>query len=195
METAAIVGVAISAVSAIAGGVSSYMQGQSQAAMSRQSASYAQQMALRNQQLAQVAANQARAKGEYEAGLLREKQKQMLGKQTALYGASGVDIYGSPLEVMGNTSAQYERDALNAIKNANYEAWRYEQGGETSLIEGSATASRYNTEANIASNKGAWALGTAPIVAGSSILTGYGKYNMAKSGYYQSPANVWGWDG
>jgi hypothetical protein len=183
--TALIIGTAVSAVAAIGSGVASYMQSSAQASASRQSASYAQQMAMRNQQLAQVAADQARAKGDYEAGLLRERQKQMLGKQTALYGASGVDLYGSPLEVMGNTSAQYERDAMNAIKNANYEAWRYEQGGTTSLIEGSAQASRYGQEANIYDTKGTSALITAPIVAGSSILTAYGNYQQAKEyGYY-----------
>lgn len=183
--TALIIGTAVSALSAIGTGISTYMQSTSQAATSRQNASYAQQMALRNQQLANIAATQARAKGEYEAGLLRERQAKMLGKQRALYGSSGVDIYGSPMEVMAQTSAEYERDALNAIKNANYEAWRYEQGGETSLIEGSAEAYRYNQEANIYGTRGTSALITAPIVAGSSILTAYGNYGLAKEyGYY-----------
>lgn len=186
MGTAAIViGAAVSAISAIASGIATYAQSSAQAATSRQSATYAQQMALRNQQLAQVAADQARAKGEYEAGLLRERQVKMLGKQKALYGASGVDIYGSPLEVMGQTSAEYERDALNAIRNANYEAWRFEQGGTTSLIEGSGAASRYEQEANIYGSRGTMALMTAPLVAGSSILTGYGQYKSATQyGYY-----------
>jgi nitrogen fixation/metabolism regulation signal transduction histidine kinase len=180
-----IAGVVVSAIGTGLSALSSASQARAMASSSRTSAAYAQQMAARNQQLAQVAADQARAKGEYEAGLLRERQRTMLGKQKALYGASGVDIYGSPLEVMGQTSAEFERDALNAIRNANYEAWRYEMGGETSLIEGSSTASRYSQEADIYGTKATSTLMTAPIVAGTSILTGYGNYLASqKYGYY-----------
>ena len=182
--TALIIGTVVGAIAAIGSGVMSYMQGQQQAAAQRQQAAYAQAMGLRSQQISEIAAGQALQKGEYEANLLREKQHKLMGRQLALYGASGVDIYGSPLEVMGESYAEGSRDIDTTLKNAHYEAWKYKTGGETSLIEGSAIASRYETQANITESAGTSTLVMAPLVAGSSILTAY-----ARS---KNPSG-WGW--
>jgi hypothetical protein len=167
--------------------ISASSQAKTQAALSRQSATYAQQMAERNQKLAGYAADQSRMKGQYEAGLIRERAIKLMARQRALYGGAGVDTEGSPLEFMSQTAAEFERDALNAIFSGEYEGWKYETGGETSLLEGKAVANRYGTEASAYDSKAKSSLFMAPLAMGSSILTGWGRYQMNKgqdwSGY------------
>jgi hypothetical protein len=174
----------VSAVAAVGAGVSSYIQGQAQASAGRKQADYARAMAARNQQVADMAAQNAEAKGQYEAGLLKERARKLLSKQIALTGASGVDMYGSPLEVMSNTWSEGIRDANTTLYNASYDAWKYRTAGETSLIEGSASADRFNTEADFSSAKGTTSLAMTPLAVGSSILTSYNKYQ-----YYQKGSN------
>lgn len=184
----AVVAVA-SAVTAIGSGVMSYMQAQGQAASSRAQADYARAMAARNQQISEIAAQNAEAKGKYEAGLQMERTKKLLSRQIALTGASGTDIYGSPLEVMGQSWFEGKRDADTMLYNAAYEAWKYRTAGETSLLEGSNTASRYELESDIYGIKGIAGLAGGVTSAGTSLLTGYGNYKYLKStsGYDYQP--------
>jgi hypothetical protein len=190
MGALAIIPAVISIAGTVMSAVSSSNQAKSQAALSRQSATYAQMMANRNNQLAQYAANQSRAAGEYQARLIRERAVKMRSKQVALYGASGVDLSGSPTEVIGDTAGQYERDALNAIYSGNYDAWKYEQGGETSLLEGGATAGRYSGEADAYDSKATNSLLAIPGAVGSTILTAYAGSKVpayGQSGYDYQP--------
>jgi hypothetical protein len=168
-----------SAVAAIGSGVMSYMQGSAQANMARQQASYAQAMAARNQQLAQMAADRQRAKGNYDASLIRDRARRNMSSQIALLGGSGVDLTGSPLEVIGDTQKQYEQDALQTLHNAYYDAWRIETSGDTSLISGNADASRYNASAGFDQSRGMWGLAMSPVAAGTSILTNYNYMKQA----------------
>jgi hypothetical protein len=199
--TAMIVGAVVGAVAAIGTGVMSYMQGSASAAQARsqsdaarQQESYARAMAARNQQLSEYAAQSAEAKGTYEAGLAKERQRKLLSKQIALTGASGMDMYGSPLEVMGQSWGEGERDVNTILYNAHYDAWKYRTSGETSLIEGSNQANRYGMEATNydtnASNTSLFApisAGLGIMNAGSSILTAYGKYKYYSGGGKATP--------
>lgn len=183
LSTALILSTAMSAIGTGVSAFGSYQQGQYQAALSRQSALYTQQMAQRNKAMADFQAAQTRKAGLEQGSLIQDRAKQLLGKQIAGYGAAGVTSEGSPLEVMGQTMGEYERDTHNAILNANYNAWRTTQAGETSLLQGEAEASRYNAEADAYASRGNIALYTAPLVMGTSILTGYSRYLTAtKSG-------------
>ena len=179
-----IIGMALSAVAAVASGVSSFVQGNAQASMARQQADYARAMAARNQAIAEQSAQAAEAKGQYEAGLQQERAKSLMGKQIALTGGSGVDLSGSLLEPIGQSWSEGQRDAKTTLFNAAYDAWKYRTAGGTSLLEGDAQASRYDEQAAFESSKGTTSLAFAPLSAGSSILTSYGKMQ-----YYQGGGN------
>ena len=89
----AFAGTAISAVGAI---------GQGEAAQS--AANY-------NAQMARYVASEKTQQAKTEAQKLSDQRRQSIGRQVALYGASGVDPNsGSPLDVMANTATEYERD-------------------------------------------------------------------------------------
>lgn len=170
------IGSAISAGSSLMGALSG-------AEGSREAAKYAKQMALRNKMMAMYQAQAIRAMGEEQAGLIRWKGRTFVGKQRALYGASGVTLEGSPIENMAQTMGEYERDARNTILNANYRAWLTEEGGESSLIQGMAESNRYEQEASNFESKALMTGIAAPFAVGSSILTGYYYGNKYGGGY------------
>jgi hypothetical protein len=70
------------------------------------------QMAERNAQAAEQQATQAIAEGEAEAERQRLETRRRLGSARAIYGASGVDVFGSPLDVLSESAAEGELDAL-----------------------------------------------------------------------------------
>ena len=96
---------------------------------------------------AKANAKAAERKAEYDEQIHRERVKQLLSKQRAMIGKSGVEMSGSPLLLMEDTAKQGELDAL---------AIRY--GGKIS-------ASRYKAQAQAARTQ--QVLGV-----GSSLLTG-----------------------
>lgn len=95
---------------------------------------------------------------------LSRQSNQMAGEQRALYGASGFNVEGSPLEVMANTAREYERDILysgysgavganQAINQGNVALWQGKQQKKASL----------------------WG-------AGTTLLTGLGNYGYNRIG-------------
>ena len=99
-----------------------------------------------------------RARTFKEAGYkLSKERRQTIGTQAAISGASGVQMTGSPLDVLAQTAAEYESD----IKNYGYSAQSALTAGgyEAQMLKGLAKSKR-----------GAGFLG-----AGSTILTGYGR--------------------
>jgi hypothetical protein len=181
--TTLIVAAVVSAVAAIGSGVASYISGQSQAAAANQQADYARSMAARNQALSEQAAQAAEAKGRYESGLQMERARKLLGKQIALAGGSGIDLTGSLLEPIKQSYGEEARDAAMIRYNAAYDAWKYRSSGETSLIEGTNQASRYDQQASTDIAQGTTSLALSPLVAGSSILTAYGKSQLPYRGW------------
>lgn len=128
------------------------MSGQQQAAASEYNAEVAEQNA--------VAAKQ---KAAYEEEAHRQNLKKIMSSQRALYGASGVDIEGSPLLVMEDTAAQGELDAL---------AIRY--GGDVAAAQQRSAANLYRMQGRNAKMSGFWN-------AGSSLLSGASKYYASKT--------------
>ncbi|MCD6376504.1 MAG: hypothetical protein J7L94_13310 [Caldisericaceae bacterium] len=107
--------------------------------------SYATGQAQNN--AAEANAKAAERKAEYDEQIHRERVKQLLSKQRAMIGKSGLEMSGSPLLLMEDTAKQGELDAL---------AIRY--GGKIN-------ASRYRAQAQAARTQ--QVLGV-----GSSLLTG-----------------------
>ncbi|OGP65584.1 MAG: hypothetical protein A3K22_03505 [Deltaproteobacteria bacterium RBG_16_42_7] len=140
------VGMIITAVAAAGGAYYSYESGQQQKKAYKANAAILEQDALAEKQ-----------KAEYEEGAHRNRIRQILSRQKALYGKSGVQMEGSPLLVMEDTAAQGEMDAL---------AIRY--GGDVA-------AARTRSEANLMRMQGRTAGRLGTIKAGTTLLQGAGQ--------------------
>jgi hypothetical protein len=135
-------------VSAIGAGVSAYgqiQQGQNQSAM----ATYNAKLAERNAKI-------AKDNAEYEARQKRRETARLIGKQRALYGKSGVTMEGSPLEVVQETAAQGEMDALMIERGYTQQETAYKNQAELAKMR----AKRYGQQGYVG--------------AGTTLLTAYG---------------------
>jgi hypothetical protein len=110
---------------------------------------------------AKVSENNALAdqqRAQYEAGLIRDDKKRILGTQLAAQAANGLSVSsGSPVAVLGDTAGNAEMDVLARL-----------YGGESSAVanQNSAALSRAEGKAQ----KSASIIG-----AGTTLLTGLGK--------------------
>lgn len=92
-------------------------------------AGYQSAIMRNNQQTAEMLAADATARGKIAEAKQREKTRQMIGTQTAALAGQGTDISGSALDILGDTSASGEFDALTIRSNAAREAWGYKAKG------------------------------------------------------------------
>jgi hypothetical protein len=117
----------------------------------------AKSIADANAKLAQAEGQRRQQAGKEEAFNLSRERQQLIGRQALLYGAAGVDLSGgSPLDVMANTAAQYERD----ISFAGLKADQAMQLGEQ--------------ESELQRYQGRQARAAGWLGAGSTLLTGFG---------------------
>ena len=126
---------------------------------------YAMSAAEYNAQVAkQQAAEQSQA-AKSKALSLSEQRRQIVGKQIAGFGASGVDPNsGSPLDVMAQTAANYERDIQYAGISADQATQAGDEQAQIDLMQG--------RQAQMAG----W------IGAGSSLASGAGNMMRSKLG-------------
>lgn len=135
-----LVGTAVSAVGQIQAGNQAQKVGEYNAKVSENNAIADQQRAA------------------YEAGLIRDDKKRILGTQLASQAANGISVSsGSPVAVLGDTSANAEMDVLARL-----------YGGESSAVANSNAAALSRAEG--AAQKSASRIG-----AGTTLLTGFGK--------------------
>lgn len=158
---AAIVGVIGGVVSAIG----AIQQGKAQADAAR----YQAQVARNNEIIALQQANVTRQDAAVKAMEQDKKSAQLIGKQVAILGASGVDIEsGSPLAVQESQAGLARLDALTVRSNAERKAW----GFDIEATNQKAQSQLYYMKANQAEQ-------AASLAAFSSILGGVG--SAAKS--------------
>ena len=109
---------------------------------------------------AQVANNNATAEQQraaYDAGLIKDERRRVIGSQRAAMAANGLEISsGSPVAVLGDTSGQAEMDILARL-----------YGGESAATAYRNDATRMKIEGKAAKQAGM-------IGAGSTLLTGLG---------------------
>lgn len=139
-----IAGTAISAIGAI-------RAGQAQAA----AANYNAQVAERN---AFISRDQAAADEQRQ----RIQARRKLGAMRAAYGASGISLEGSPLDVLEDSAAEAELDALTIRYKGEIGAMGYEAeaGAQRARAQNAKTESYYN--------------------AGAALLTGASNYYMKR---------------
>lgn len=144
----------ISALGTAASVAGSIQQGKQQEKVAEYNAAVAEQGAIAEEQ-----------KAAYEEEAHRKKVKSILSSQQAAYGATGVDMEGSPLLVMEDTAAQGELDAL---------AIRY--GGDVAAAQKRSQANLYRMQGKNARTAGY-------INAGTSLLTGAANIGNSLYGY------------
>ena len=161
MATTANVVLGAGAVAGIAGGVvggvSSYQQGKAQQAQYN----YQAKVNEENARIAQENANVQRQQGIEEARLQRIKAASTIGSQKAAMAANGVDVtQGTSLDVIADTAAMGELDALQTQYNYEAKARGYE-----------AQAGNFQNQANldVISGKNAYQAGKI-----NAITTGLG---------------------
>jgi len=111
----AMAGGGVSGISSILGGFaqSSAMKSQAEAAR------YNQAVALQN-------AEAVRKAGDYEREKLQRKQAQLRGTVEANVGASGVEMAGTPLDVMAENAYWAEKDLIAQKYNTETQAGRFQ---------------------------------------------------------------------
>jgi hypothetical protein len=143
------------AMTAIGTGVSAYgqiQQGKSQAAQ----AEYNAKLAKRN-------AKSARESAEYEARQKRRGTARLIGRQRALYAKAGVTMEGSPLDVLQETAAQGEMDALMIERGYAQQEAAYKSQSELAKMR----ARNYRQQ-------GYFGAGSTLLTGGGQIMGGYG---------------------
>jgi hypothetical protein len=160
------------------------MQVMSQAQQAQsQSAMYGYQAAVarNNQQQANAMAVDAEQRGRVEEQRQRTKTASLIGTQQANLAAQGTDLSGSSADIMGDTAAVGELDALTIRSNAAREAWGYRAKG----VEYGNAVSLANAQQG---NSGLSALGV-----GSSLIAGAG--SVADKWYRFDKAGAFGGSG
>lgn len=108
--------------STIMGAAGQIQQAQSTAAANR----YQAKVADMNAQISEKRAKDALERGAKEEQQKRRENQQLLGKQQAAMAANGVDLtFGSPLDVIVDSSVLGELDALTIRTNAYREEYDY----------------------------------------------------------------------
>lgn len=147
----AIAGTLISAAGAVQQGVAAREQAQYQSAVARN-----------NQIIAQQKAEDARLRGAEAERRRRIETAQLIGRQRASAAAAGVVVdEGSALDLVADTAAIGEQDALTIRTNAEREALGFE-----------AQRANFEAEEQLSTLRGRNAQTAGFIQAGSTLLTG-----------------------
>ncbi len=151
---AMVVGTGLAAVGAIQGGQAAKAQAEAQAKASEYNASLTKIQA-------DVARQQAGAREEQQ----RRGARQVMGRQRAAIAQSGVGFIGSALDISEQSAANAELDALTT---------RYQGELAARGLLAQAEGDLYGAKVQRVAGKQAQTAGY--LQAGSSLLTGYGKY-------------------
>jgi len=137
---------------AVLGLVGSLMSASAQSSAARQQAEYQNQIARYNAQQAENQAAYARQAAAAEESRFRRQSAKELGAIRAQYGAAGVEIEGSPLDVLQESATMAELDALTIRHRGDVQAQGYlntaaldRHKGQSALASGRATASSART--------------------------------------------------
>lgn len=79
-----------------------------------------------NAAVAEQNAVQARLQAASSAKIQREQSERLLGAQQAAYGASGITMEGTPLDVLANSATNAERDRQTIMYKGNLQAAGYQ---------------------------------------------------------------------
>jgi flagellar motor component MotA len=163
---ASIAGTAISAMGQIQAGRAAQSQANYQAAVNRNNAIIAERMAT-----------DARKRGVAAVDEHNRKVAALMGRQTAVMGAAGLDLTGgSPLDILGDTAQLGRLDAMTISNNFEREALGHE-----------AQRSNFSAEAELATMKGKSAKTASLFGAAGTIAGGIGS---VAQGWYKTTGST-----
>lgn len=130
--------IVVAVVAAVAAAAQAYMQSQ---ALKKQATA-----AESNAENAAMEARNAVLRAQQDTLEISRKQRQVIGRQAALFGYAGVEMTGSPLEVMADTAANAERDIMYRgyagdmqMRSKMYESQLYEWQAQNLKDEAKST--------------------------------------------------------
>lgn len=169
LSTAAILSLGATALSTgmgVAGQIGQQNAQAQAASVAQAQAVYQSQVARQNEELMRRQAYDATERGRVAEQNRRRLMQQQLGEQTARLAAQGTDLEGSALDILGDTRAAGEFDALTIRSNAAREAYGYQiQGlgyGNQSVLESTRAANSVYTPNYLGAG--------ASLLAGASML-------------------------
>ena len=170
---------ALMGVSMALGAFGQIQQGRAQSA----AASYQAAQDQRNAAVAERQAQDAEHRGKIAERNQRSETAQLIAKQRAGLGASGLDMNsGSSLDIQADAAMMGELDALTVRNNFEREAWGYRQ-----------QAQNFQNSAAMASSTAKNA-GTAGMIgAGASLLGGAAQFSNAWGGTGSSASGSGNW--
>ncbi len=113
----------LSAAQSMLGAEQQAQQAAAQQSMRAYQASYQTAVARNAAQVSEYNAQDAERRGAAEEARQRRKTSLLLGTQQARLAAQGSDLDGSPLDILGDTAALGEEEALATRYQAAREAW------------------------------------------------------------------------
>lgn len=149
-----------SAVSGVVGAIGAIQAGNAQAAASE----YNARVSERNQAVAEQNRQIAVRTAEIDAEDKRRENRRQLGAIRAAYGSSGLEMAGSPLDVLEDSAIEMELDAQ-----------RIEYEGRMRSREGALQALGYSEDARLSRMQGKAAKTAGYIGAAGSLLGGVGR--------------------
>lgn len=113
----------VSSANAILGAEQQAQQAAAQQGLRAYQASYQTAVARNAALVSEYSAQDAERRGAAEESRQRRKTSLLLGTQRARFASQGSDLDGSPLDILGDTAALGEEDALASRYQATREAW------------------------------------------------------------------------
>lgn len=136
-----------------------------QAAAQQAQAAYQAAVARNDRITAERLARDAEARGRLEEDKARLQTRSLIGKQIAALAAQGTDLAGSPADLLGDTAAAGEADALAIRRDAQREAWGFRAKGVALGNEAAAAETRRRNAALDAPGVATSLIGSAGTVA------------------------------
>lgn len=94
-----------------------------------------------NAEIQRQNAREAEKKAAHDALNQESQNRRITGAQRAAYGASGITMAGTPLDLMSDTVTQGELDRLSILHGGSVEAANYRAQARLSIMRGKAAAS------------------------------------------------------
>ena len=156
-------------------GVAQWSLSQKQSALMQQEADATELQGKIAIEAANFEAQQARVQGHEEAAYIERQSERTTGKMAAAVGASGAELKGSPLTVIGDQIYRDQMAAATTISNSSAKARSIEAAGMAHAAGADMQAATLRTQAGITEEAG-WL---------SLIATGvkaYGVYSAVTGG-------------
>ena len=160
--------------------VTSVISSQKQAAMMRQQADAAEKQGEISIQVAEFQAKQARIQGEQQATFLQRESERKVGQMVATTGASGTELKGSPIVVIGNQIYSDQMAVANTMSNASAKARSIEAAGMAENATDQMKGASLRASAGITEEAG-W------LSAIASGISAYGAYSSRTGGPADKP--------